>query len=648
MAMDRSHDSRSAADASARPDEIDPWSEFLSESSEELQQLQSTRATTADDPSAPAPERTSGVSIVSLPATAETSAFADELPHTVVSATPSPEAERSSIPAVSPDPLPLSEPESAASQASAAEPERAPAQPRDGAPPFTRRMTLGRSYELPVPVVAASPPMAMAPQEIVSTSAEVVPASLIAQTVSAEERPLVLPEPSVTPPASIWKTPPTLTADEAVPHDVTAPEAVSVRPKEPQRPPVRQSADSLRLSEVLARQTPVHWAEAIATVEALCAALDAGTPEKVLVPDLADILITSSGDVRVRPGASGEPDVAALGRTLQSLLATTTNTPLPLRLFVTSAISSDRYASVALFAEALSDYALSGRTQLIQALHKRAIARSPSLPAVPLREQPVVPVPGPRTQHRGRMKTWTIAAAVGIVAGALAAAWLWGALLSSEGARTPVKTVGVKEPSTAKRTEDWTPGPILVDGGRSSAAAARSHAAAPAARSQTAPRVENRPTPGPSDAAPPPAPPPIPSTPVVSSDPRPAPVTIPPPPEPVSPGPAAPTPSKAAVVVDSRIYSDADLDVEAPVLLSPMLFLPAPASPKDPTVTRTLEVVIDARGSVQNAKLLESASKSLSDFHVPQQAKLLKFRPATKDGHPVMYRHRMRLTSAPY
>jgi len=116
----------------------------------------------------------------------------------------------------------------------------------------------------------------------------------------------------------------------------------------------------------------------------------------------------------------------------------------------------------------------------------------------------------------------------------------------------------------------------------------------------------------------------------------------------VSPGPAAPTPSKAAVVVDSRIYSDADLDVEAPVLLSPMLFLPAPASPKDPTVTRTLEVVIDARGSVQNAKLLESASKSLSDFHVPQQAKLLKFRPATKDGHPVMYRHRMRLTSAPY
>jgi hypothetical protein len=40
MAMDRSHDNRSAGDARPRQDEIDPWSEFLSESSEELQHLQ--------------------------------------------------------------------------------------------------------------------------------------------------------------------------------------------------------------------------------------------------------------------------------------------------------------------------------------------------------------------------------------------------------------------------------------------------------------------------------------------------------------------------------------------------------------------------------------------------------------------------------
>jgi len=110
--------------------------------------------------------------------------------------------------------------------------------------------------------------------------------------------------------------------------------------------------------------------------------------------------------------------------------------------------------------------------------------------------------------------------------------------------------------------------------------------------------------------------------------------------------PAAPPPSRPAVTVDSRIYTAADLDVEAPVLLSPMIFLPAPASPNERSRVRTLELVIDTGGRVQTARLLEQSTR-LSDINVLQPAKLLKFRAAIKDGRPVMYRHRMRLTSAP-
>ena len=76
-----------------------------------------------------------------------------------------------------------------------------------------------------------------------------------------------------------------------------------------------------------------------------------------------------------------------------------------------------------------------------------------------------------------------------------------------------------------------------------------------------------------------------------------------------------------------------------------MLFLPSPASPTERVVERTLELVIDAGGSVQSAKLLERPT--LSDYSVTQPAQLLKFRPATKEGRAVMYLYRMRLTPPP-
>jgi hypothetical protein len=110
--------------------------------------------------------------------------------------------------------------------------------------------------------------------------------------------------------------------------------------------------------------------------------------------------------------------------------------------------------------------------------------------------------------------------------------------------------------------------------------------------------------------------------------------------------PAAPPVAKAPVVVDSRTYSAADLDVEEPVLLSTRPVLPSQTSRSGAATVRTFELVIDAGGSVQSSKLIDGDG-SFFDSFLPQQYKLLKFRPATRQGRPVKYLYKLRVTSRP-
>ena len=673
--MDRSQDNRSPEDASPRQNETDPWGEFLSESSEELLQLQSTHAGSNDTGADGG--RHAGIRIVPLLEPNAPSSPADDFLHREATATSLPE-----------------EPPSVA----------APAPPRDGAPPFTRRVSYGRTYESPLSPAAPLPGAQATSQDVNRPLSDAPLSSTLFQSTPVDEtRPsLFNPEVPPAPPESIWKTPssvphddlpavatgdelPLVAARDDVPplierdvptpvdhhplppvseHDemppaVSAlPEAAPRRSPGPPRAPATQGADSLLLGDLLERRTPVHWSEAVAVVEELCAAIEAGPSDTVQVPDLADVFITPDGLVGVRQGAAGEPDVAALGRALHSLIGTG-ETPLPLRLFVTSAVSADRFASVALFADALSYYALPDRVQLIQALYKRAMERRPALPVVTPRKPTVIPPPAPPpAPNRERMvKTWTMAAAAGLVVGAIVGVWLWSAGLSSEAAVTvPVKKV--VPTSAPKRTEDWTPGPILIEGARP----AVPPPARPDSRAQTPARTE---APLASTQATP-----IASAPLIPLNARPTPATTvlsPPQPAAVAAAPAAaPSPvlssattaavfsstpvappvAKAPVVVDSRTYSAADLDVDEPVLLTAKPVLPAPPSRRDPAVTRTFELVLDHEGRVQSSRLLED-NASFSDMALTQQLKLLRFRPATKDGRPVKYSYLLRLTSSP-
>jgi hypothetical protein len=107
---------------------------------------------------------------------------------------------------------------------------------------------------------------------------------------------------------------------------------------------------------------------------------------------------------------------------------------------------------------------------------------------------------------------------------------------------------------------------------------------------------------------------------------------------------AAPAPQYDALpaVQDETIYAVTDVDVIPPVLVRPVL-------PKDPPrdvppdQIGSIEVLVDEQGDVEQVRLLSPANR----FHermMMSAAKMWKFRPAFKDGHPVRYRTRIRIT----
>jgi hypothetical protein len=82
--------------------------------------------------------------------------------------------------------------------------------------------------------------------------------------------------------------------------------------------------------------------------------------------------------------------------------------------------------------------------------------------------------------------------------------------------------------------------------------------------------------------------------------------------------------------------------VTPPVLVRPVLPKdPPPGVPLDQI--GTIEVLVDEQGDVEQVHLISPANR----FHermLVSAAKMWKFRPAFKDGHPVRYRTKVRLT----
>jgi protein TonB len=100
-----------------------------------------------------------------------------------------------------------------------------------------------------------------------------------------------------------------------------------------------------------------------------------------------------------------------------------------------------------------------------------------------------------------------------------------------------------------------------------------------------------------------------------------------------SAGPIAPHPLPR---VHPEIFSSADPEVQAPVLVRPQL----PDEPAPGSDTGYFDLVVDENGDVSHVKLT-SPRRKYYDRMLVAAAKAWKFRPATLNGQPVKYRLRV-------
>jgi len=374
----------------------------------------------------------------------------------------------------------------------------------------------------------------------------------------------------------------------------------------------------MSIADILARQVPLEWPEAVALVAELCNVLNADERAATRVPDAEDILLSSGGALKIERRAPPH-EVSYAARMLHALLAAS-NTPAPLRLFVSHAIALSPYPSVEAFGEALAYYERPGRTGALQGLFRRcqespAVAGETSILLAP-EPEPVKPAPAKR---RPVAKPVMIAAALGtVVVVAAAASWFvyqrFGASIKSSNVVTRANSAIQAAGAT-----------IAKELGLVSAAqdAGAEPPQAPATRIRIAPR-----RPRPAETV----------TPLPSGDtglpsattPGPSPSNLA-----LSAPDGAPSLGTADVEVgDTEIYSSESADVTAPVMISTA---PLPPSQFSPAINNTLELVIGPDGEVKTVRLLKG-SANITDAMLLSVAKAWRFAPASKAGRPVSYR----------
>ncbi len=397
------------------------------------------------------------------------------------------------------------------------------------------------------------------------------------------------------------------------------------------------------IADLVSRDVPVHWSEAVAIVGELCTVLTADSPSETAVPDAADVFITSAGALVLRQGARRKHDTTPLGYMLHELLdASSTPTPPPLRLFVSMSISSNRYTSVNAFAEALAYYERPGRTELIRTVHERALATSPaetrrqSEPVQTEQDQEQEKEePKPVQPSRRRRSKAVVAAAAVLLCAVGAGVWFWvGPQRASSS--TAFGALAAQAKSAAEKLGATVRETLGIPSGSEQVAEAPATAPSP-----QKPRRVRRPV---RPAA---------SQPLKSStlaalalltpfaafertSPLPLVETMAPQPGSTLMAEDASAPAIGETdVVAVPVYSSTAVDVLPPKLLYPHLPPTAPEVRSLPG--NKMELLIGDDGMVERVKLIAGPVRMV-DMMLLSSAKTWKFRPALKDGHSVKYR----------
>ncbi len=396
---------------------------------------------------------------------------------------------------------------------------------------------------------------------------------------------------------------------ESTGHRAAADGAGAVRPR---------SFDSVDLERLLARRTPVSWFEAVAVVRELCdEAIAASSADDQRVPDLADIVLTPKGRVELlAEGPASAVPVSRAARVLLTLLAEAETLPVRLRLMALEEVSpTPTVGTLAEFASRLEFFERPGRRDLVRALYERFQQLPPNAAEVKVAPpKPLAPPPPVRWWRQRRMQ-----AGLGVVGAVLllgALLWLWpggGAGPGTIERRGPVaRAVATAGQKVAQVADDsiqavarWL-GVAATDRPTAGAPAeAPVVEAAGGGASVRRPRVR-------------------------------VPQTAP------EPGEAATAPH-AAAPPDAMVYTSEDSGVIAPRLDRSRLPTNPPAGVRQDEIPQ-VEVVISAAGEVESVKLVTEPARVPAAMML-SAVKNWRFQPALRDGRPVRYRMRLRLTN---
>ena len=449
------------------------------------------------------------------------------------------------------------------------------------------------------------------------------------------------------------------------------------------------------LADLRARNIQPSWQEAVAVVQELVQTV---TSTGAGLPDLEHVALIPNGDVVVLPGSfPPEEPVLHAARMLQGLVDGSP-TPPELAQFIERNVSVPaQSATLADFARNLSFYERPGRRADVERLVARVVAIAQNTRAEEelrrLKERTLEnddrrleqTVFSDTVAMTGRRRpTFMALAGIAAVVLLVVGGWWWW-----QRARAP-QAPGAAPPAVAQNATAVPPSAATNEalGGQNATAApgatsaadatatgpsTGSSPAAPGGAKVDAPAASPGPQPSlldqaaatvksavdkvmgtpeaPKPMAAAPAPPP-PAPPKKKPTPRKAPqpvaqevpavaVATPPSAPPARREPPTPV-VLAAPPVDDAVYTMTDAAVIPPVLVRPVI-------PKDPPrgvpedQIGSIEVLVDEQGDVEAVRLASPANRYQERMLV-SAAKMWKFRPAFKDGHPVRYRTRVRLT----
>ena len=376
------------------------------------------------------------------------------------------------------------------------------------------------------------------------------------------------------------------------------------------------------LEHILDRDISIQWFEGVAVVQAVCEhVLTHGRADAF--PSAADIAVEADGSIAVL-GHSAGVSVVAAGHLLAGMAGD--DVPVRLRLAINEATAAESpYRHLAAFSEALAYFERPGRRELIAAVYARAAAAPLRNIARP-RQSPAPEIPKEQRQEARPPRRRRALALALLVAGAVVAAAFWlapnhpqmSAALATQ-MSAALSTLVADAPSQKSLAPA---GPIHVPTAqphhptKKVMVRAREERPTPSAKTGADSRLSDR-----RDAQP-----------IIVVD------------EVVEVF-ASESGEEASdlSVADTRrrVYSRDDGLVSPPRPVRPQL---PPEPPFDPTVAPAteLELVIGASGLVESAKL-KTPPRNVTEFMLVSAAKAWIFQPAELDGHPVAYRHRVRL-----